>query len=270
MYCWIFWRVLVSSIILIKFSECCAIPTDRPIEEVMKKNEDSPWLVLIGDITVQRYEEGLINGNLSVPLSSNIILHSASLIIPDHVFRIQLRSSHSTKNDPYFSSRCIEVRFTCNDDDGHHHHHHYRSISKYNVCVLRTPEENLIVITHCLVENGVNCDVSPVTSIHFPDNFDRNDFKEDEVVILLLSTPLELSATISPVRLANKNDDFDRDDCVIHHWKPIVSIYWGKENIKGGNVISIKSIYAGLNRKAFGRILLLLIAWNLNKQPNSE
>lgn len=80
MHCWLFLRVLVSSLILIKFSECCAVIKNRPIEEELKKNQESPWLVLIVDKTVQ--EKDLLRGNISVVI---IISHQFLLIKSNHL-----------------------------------------------------------------------------------------------------------------------------------------------------------------------------------------
>ncbi|KAH0554497.1 hypothetical protein KQX54_011001 [Cotesia glomerata] len=56
---------------LIKFSECCAVKTDLPVEEVLEKNEDSPWLALIGDKTFKRTEtvHGVLNADFQVSLN---------------------------------------------------------------------------------------------------------------------------------------------------------------------------------------------------------
>lgn len=89
--------------------------------------------------------------------------------------------------------------------------------------------------------------------MYFSGNSDRNDVKEGDPVLLLLSTPLELSATVSPVRLALSDVDFDPDDCVIHHWQPIAHYLPGQTIEEAGNVISIKLIPVGLSQIFFLR-----------------
>lgn len=58
---WVFWVPFISMAMLIVVSESCTVLTNRPIEQELDDNKDSPWMVLITDKPTQQLED--IKGN---------------------------------------------------------------------------------------------------------------------------------------------------------------------------------------------------------------
>ncbi|XP_034948614.1 uncharacterized protein [Chelonus insularis] len=81
---------------------------------------------------------------------------------------------------------------------------------------------NLIVVTNCdeNIEDGTlqNCSTRNVMKIIYPDDNNGQLTPEKSYALLILTTPFNITPTISPVNLINSMELVDKQSCVITHW----------------------------------------------------
>lgn len=69
-----------------------------------------------------------------------------------------------------------------------------------------------------------------VEAIFHSKNFNENNIKESDWAILKLSKPLKFTETVDAIRLAADDDDWDPEDCIIHHMTPVISTFKGVDD----------------------------------------
>ncbi|CAG5075757.1 Protein of unknown function [Cotesia congregata] len=90
--------------------------------------------------------------------------------------------------------------------------------------VFRSPISQLVVVANWQNKVTTSYDSRSISFFYNPPNLNENQVKPTDWTILILDEPFKLYDKVGVVSLANKNHQWDSEDCLTYRWVPVKQI----------------------------------------------